>query len=123
VSASTSHAVPLLTLTLSRLREREGPIAQQWEGEGLHRRQVIPHPSHPFGMGPFPLPLAGEGSKKARSGACHSTDASRTGDPRAAEPAVAVRILGEVLLVVILGVIEGRRLADLGGDGAVAGGG
>ena len=52
---------------LSRLRDRaarridEGPIAQQWEGEGRHRHLAIPHPSHPSGMGPFPLPLAGEG--------------------------------------------------------------
>jgi hypothetical protein len=52
---------------LSRLRGRaamridEGPIAQQWEGEGRRRHPAFPQPSHPFGMGPFPLPLAGEG--------------------------------------------------------------
>src|SRR4051812_33942708 len=42
-----------------------------------------------------------------------------TGNPRAAEAAVAVRVLAEVLLVVILGVIELRRRADLGGDAAI----
>src|SRR5579863_7707070 len=35
---------------------------------------------------------------------------------RAADAAIAVRILGEVLLVVVLGVVERRRAGDLGGD-------
>src|SRR5207248_9528568 len=38
----------------------------------------------------------------------------------AAQPAVAAGHLVEVLLVVVLGVVEGRRVADLGGDLAVA---
>src|ERR1700688_1759520 len=47
---------------LSRLREREGPAAARpWEDEGRRRYPAFPHPSHPFGMGPFPLPQAGEG--------------------------------------------------------------
>src|SRR5690606_12675629 len=41
----------------------------------------------------------------------------------AADAAVAVRVLGQVLLVVVLGVVERRRREqDLGGDVAVAGG-
>ena len=48
--------------SLSRLREREGPAAvRPWEGEGRRRHPAFPHPSHPSGMGPFPLPQAGEG--------------------------------------------------------------
>ena len=42
------------------------------------------------------------------------------GNARAAEPAVAVGILREVLLVVLLCVVERRRRADLGRDGAEA---
>jgi len=36
--------------------------------------------------------------------------------------AVAERVRVQVLLVVVLGVVEGRGLADLGGDGPEAGG-
>lgn len=42
-------------------------------------------------------------------------------DAGAAQPAVAVGVLGQVLLVVGLGVVEGRCFGDLGGDGAEAG--
>src|SRR2546426_12042212 len=42
--------------------------------------------------------------------------AEGTGDAGTAEPAVASRILGEVLLVIILGVVERRRVGNLGGD-------
>src|SRR5208282_4592016 len=63
-------AFPLRPLSRKRERDRTAtrfdPIAQQWEGEGRHRHPAIPHPSHPFGMGPFPLPRAGEGNLKAR---------------------------------------------------------
>src|SRR5262245_40273287 len=38
----------------------------------------------------------------------------------AADPAVAARVLGEVLLVIVLGEIEVGRVANLGGDGSVA---
>ena len=44
----------------------------------------------------------------------------RTGHARAAVAAVAVRVLGQVLLVVRLGVIERRRRRNLGRDRAVA---
>src|SRR5438067_12837607 len=49
-----------------------------------------------------------------------STD--RAGDAGAAEAAIAERVLRQILLVVILGEIELRRVADFGGDGAEAGG-
>src|SRR5262245_34569757 len=48
-------------------------------------------------------------------------DAGRTADAGSADPAVAPGILGEVLLVVVLGVVERRGIADLGRDLAVAG--
>jgi hypothetical protein len=44
----------------------------------------------------------------------------RTADPGAAEAAVAPRILRQVLLVILLGVIEGAGLLDLGCDLTVA---
>ena len=47
----------------------------------------------------------------------------RTGHARAADAAIAVGILRQVLLVIVLGVVERRRVGDLGGDAAVAGGG
>ena len=46
--------------------------------------------------------------------------ADRAGDARAAEPAIAVRVLGEILLVIVLGEIERRRVDDLGSDRPVA---
>src|SRR5579872_4523728 len=48
-------------------------------------------------------------------------DPRRAGHAGAAEAAVAARVLGEVLLVVVLGVVEGPNLGDLGADLAVAG--
>src|SRR5216683_2124086 len=45
----------------------------------------------------------------------------RAGHAGAADPAVAARILRQVLLVVVLGVIERRLVGDLGGDLAMAG--
>src|SRR5438132_12251408 len=45
----------------------------------------------------------------------------RAGDAGTAEPAVAVRVLREVLLVVRLGVVERPGRRDLGRDLAVAG--
>src|SRR4051794_6356015 len=47
-------------------------------------------------------------------------DTHRAAQPRAAQTTVAVRHLGQVLLVVVLGEIELRRVDNLGGDGAVA---
>src|SRR5258706_13812833 len=43
-----------------------------------------------------------------------------TGDARTTEAAIARRVLAEVLLVIVLGVVELRRRADFGGDGAKA---
>src|SRR5580704_11874772 len=45
----------------------------------------------------------------------------RAGDAGAAESAIAERVLRQILLVVILGEIEWRRLADFGGDAAKPG--
>ena len=42
------------------------------------------------------------------------------GDAGAARPAITVRILGEILLVIILGEIERRRGFDFGGDRTMA---
>src|SRR5690242_2827071 len=47
--------------------------------------------------------------------------AAGAGDAGAGQAAVAARVLGQVLLVVVLGEIERRLVGDLGGDGAVAG--
>src|SRR5215213_5585628 len=55
-----------------------------------------------------------------RLGAGHADWAAHA---RSAEPAVAVRVLGEVLLVVVLGVVVLARVGDLGRDLAVPGGG
>src|SRR5687768_15342677 len=46
-------------------------------------------------------------------------NANRATHARATEPAVAVGVLGEVLLVVILGVVERGRRDDLGRDDPV----
>ena len=53
-----------------------------------------------------------------RLGPC---DADRAGHAGAAQPAVAARVLRQVLLVVVLGVEELGRVHDLGRDVAVAG--
>src|SRR5579885_2160583 len=47
-------------------------------------------------------------------------DPDRAADAGAAQPAIAVRVLGQVLLVIILGVVEGPGLGDLRGDRAIA---
>src|SRR5262249_33829887 len=48
-------------------------------------------------------------------------EAGRASDAGAAEAAVATGVLGKVLLVIILGVVELRRVEDLGCDLVVAG--
>src|SRR3569623_964745 len=45
----------------------------------------------------------------------------RTCDAGAAQAAVAAGVLGEILLMVVLGIIEGRRRDDFGGDTAATG--
>src|SRR6202030_2780298 len=59
-------------------------------------------------------------SRRASRGGSGAGYADGAGDAGAAQPAVSVGILREVLLVVVLGVVEGPRLCDLGGDLAVA---
>ena len=54
------------------------------------------------------------------TGAALGRQPDRAAHARAAEAAVAVRVLREVLLVVVLGVVERARLGDLGRDLAVA---
>src|SRR5450759_1329980 len=46
--------------------------------------------------------------------------ADRAGHAGTAKPAIAERIFGQILLVVILGEVELARIKDLGGDRAVA---
>ncbi|MEO7027391.1 MAG: error-prone DNA polymerase, partial [Caulobacteraceae bacterium] len=48
-------------------REREGPIAEQWEGEGLLRRPCSPSPSHALWTRAPPSPY-GRGEKAVRLG-------------------------------------------------------
>src|SRR5690606_4862126 len=55
----------------------------------------------------------------------HSSDSAYArsngaGNACAAEPAIAIRILCQILLVIILGKIEGRRIKDFGCDRAIA---
>jgi hypothetical protein len=42
-------------------------------------------------------------------------------DPGPPKPAIASRILGEILLVILLAIVEIRGLEDFGGDPAEAG--
>src|SRR6185295_9137441 len=53
------------------------------------------------------------------SGSASGGHSYRTRNARAAEAAIAVRVLAEVLLVVVLGVVELGRRADFGRDRAV----
>src|SRR5580658_7265270 len=50
---------------LARLREREGPVAQRWEGKGRTTTDR-PHPSPGFARS-HPRPLAGEGNGRVCS--------------------------------------------------------
>src|SRR5215510_16469205 len=50
----------------------------------------------------------------------HDAGADLAGDAGAAEPAIAHRVLGEILLVIVLGEVELRRVEDLRGDRAIA---
>src|ERR1043165_7529868 len=65
-----------------------------------------------FGMGPPPEAMY--------SGLGFNGRPDRTRDAGAAQAAVAARVLAEVLLVIVLGVVVRRRLADLGGNRAPA---
>src|SRR6185503_1370602 len=46
-------------------------------------------------------------------------ETDRAAHAGAAEAAIAVRVLGEILLMIILGVVERRRIEDLGRDPVV----
>src|SRR5262245_53642261 len=59
-------------------------------------------------------PLSLQASGRRDSGA------DRTADAGAAETAIAARVLRQILLVVVLGEIERRRVEDFGGDGVEA---
>src|SRR5260370_27019659 len=48
------------------------------------------------------------------------SNADRTAHAGAAEAAIARRVLGQILLMIVLGEIERRRVEDLGGDGIKA---
>src|SRR5262249_42876398 len=50
----------------------------------------------------------------AAPGSRGHADTHRTGDTGATQPAVPVGILGEVLLMVVFGIVERRRRKDLG---------
>src|SRR5262245_66417294 len=59
------------------------------------------------------------------SSACHVVKLScgrdsgtdRAAHAGAAEPAIAARVLRQILLMIVLGEIQRRRIEDLGGDG------
>src|SRR5436190_12532412 len=61
-------------------------------------------------------------TERMSGGSCLGLDADPHGAAQtgAAEPAIAVCHLGQVLLVVVLGEIERRCIDDLGGDRPVA---
>ena len=58
---------------------------------------------------------------QARKSATSGGKADRAGHAGAADAAVAAGVLRQVLLVIVLGVVERRRVDDLGGDRAEAG--
>ena len=60
--------------------------------------------------------LQGEETRRPSSGG--HADADRARHAGAAQSAIARRILGEILLMIVLGEIEFARWRDLGGDGA-----
>src|SRR6185312_16680179 len=60
----------------------------------------------------FPSAVAGRAGSGSYSGA------DRASHPGAAQPAIAGRILGQILLMVVLGEIELAGGRDLGGDGS-----
>jgi hypothetical protein len=81
-------------------------------------RAMAPAPARTTALvAPRTRALAGSpGALRARR------QSNRAADARAAEPAIAIRVLGEVLLVVILGVVERPHRRDLGRDLAMPGG-
>ena len=63
--------------------------------------------------------LHAEGVKVCEGPRGSDRDAGRTGDSRAPVAAIAVRVLGEVLLVVVLGVVERSGVEYFRGDAAI----
>src|SRR5689334_19977351 len=62
-------------------------------------------------------------SRATSRAAIPSPEGNRTShalDARPANPAIAARVLRQILLVVGLGVVERRRVGDLRGDRAIA---
>ena len=122
------------TASASR-RSCASPTAWRWSS-GWPRwpthRSRWPTTSTTSGRGGIPIPTAGPSTRttacgrwdacwRRRARALDAGHADRAGDARAADPAVPVGVLREVLLVVVLGVVERPRGLDLGGDLAVAG--
>src|SRR5574337_320288 len=71
-------------------------------------------------------PIASLAISRLRSNRCGAIfirlrHADRTAHARAAQAAIAPRVLGEILLVILLGVVELGRQANLRGDRAVPG--
>src|SRR5437867_8880497 len=79
-------------------------------------RPAPPRRASPSATRPPPGRSTACPASRARGG-----DARGTGDAGAAVAAVAPRVLAQVLLMIALGVVELRRVDDLGGDAAVAG--
>src|ERR1041384_6793088 len=81
--------------------------------EHLQRSQQHPQRSqqHPLGEATSTLCEASGTPGRSRSSGVHS-DTNRAGDTGAAESAIAVRILRQILLMVFLGVVELGRGKD-----------
>ena len=58
-----------------------------------------------------------EGGLRLPGTPAHERSFRRQTHTRPAEPAVIMRVLGEILLMIGLGVVEGGRIQDLGRDG------
>jgi len=64
-------------------------------------------------------------ARRSRSGQIEKLSraiaSNRAGDPRSTDTAIAVRVLGEVLLVVVFSVVELRRIHNFSGNVAASG--
>src|SRR6516164_7966569 len=67
-----------------------------------------------------PLRAGGERNRAKTDRSGRDADPDRAGHAGAAEPAITGRILGQILLVVVLGKVELACRRDLGGDAAEA---
>ena len=89
------------------IERREKPAAREQEP----LETAFDHDARPP---PRFMPTRRAGCKRQRLGRDARPDLA--GDAGAAEPAIAARVLGEVLLVVVLGEVERAGLGDLGRD-------